>query len=158
MQRPNINEGETLIGQMFAMLRCVASIFLLMTRPMFSILSRSSPSIYYGSKGDRLKELGVDRERFYQFCKLIDTCFECDNSNRQTVKLVRNFVRATEKVEKERGGDHEPLTNRQFEACLDMMKEAKILKQAGNSLIQLKSYTTIPESYPYPQDSLFLNF
>merc|ERR550517_183282 len=85
MQRSNINEGETLIGQMFAM------------------LSRSSPSIYYGPKGDRLMELGVDMKRFYNFCKLIDTCFEYDNSHRQTVKLVRNFVRATEKVEKERG-------------------------------------------------------
>merc|ERR1712192_90975 len=97
--------------------------------------------------GNRLMELGVDSERFYHFCKLIDTCFECDTSKRQTIKLVRNFVRAREKVEK----DREPLTNRQFEACLDMMKEAKIVKQAGNSLIQLKSYTTIPESYPYPQ-------
>ena len=151
MQRSNINEGETLIGQMFAMLRCVVSTFHVMAKTMFSILSRSSPSIYYGSKGDRLMELGVDMKRFYKFCKLIDTCFEYDNSHRQTVKLVRNFVRATEKVEKERGGDHEPLTNRQFDACLDMMKEAKIVKQAGNSLIQLKSYTAIPESYPYPQ-------
>ena len=122
-----------------------------MMKPMFSLLSRSSPSIYYGSKGNRLKELGVDSQRFYHFCKLIDTCFEYDNSKRQTVKLVRNFVRATEKVEKEKGGDQEPLTNRQFDACLDMMKEAKIVKQAGNSLIQLKSYATIPESYPYPQ-------
>ena len=97
-------------------------------------------------------ELGVNSERYYHFCKLIDTCFECDNSNRQTVKLVRNFIRAAEKVEKERGiNDHEPLTNRQFDACLDMMKEAGIVKQTGNSLVQLKSYSTIPESYPYPQ-------
>ena len=119
---------------------------------IFSHLSRSSPSIYYGAKGNRLMELGVNSERYYHFCKLIDTCFECDNSNRQTVKLVRNFIRAAEKVEKERGiNDHEPLTNRQFDACLDMMKEAGIVKQTGNSLVQLKSYSTIPESYPYPQ-------
>ena len=96
-------------------------------------------------------ELGVNSERYYHFCKLIDTCFECDNSNRQTIKLVRNVIRAAEKLEKERGSDLEPLTNRQFDACLDMMKEAKIVKQTGNSLIQLKSYSTIPDSYPYPQ-------
>ena len=137
MRRLNRTEGETLIGQMFAMLRWVPSVFQCF---IFSHLSRASPSIYYGPKGSRLMELGVNSERYYHFCKLIDTCFECDNSNRQTVKLVRNFIRATEKVEKERGiNDHEPLTNQQFDACLDMMKEAKIVKQTGNSLIQLKS-------------------
>ena len=117
----------------------------------FSLLSRPSPSIYFGPKGSRLLELGVDSERYYHFCKLIDTCFECEpNSNRQPLKLIRNFVRKAEKLEKERGSDREPLTNQEFDACIEMMVAAKIVKLVGNSLMQLKSYTTIPESYPYP--------
>ena len=102
----------------------------------------------------------MNSERFYHFCKLIDTCFECDDtSNRQTVRLIRNFIRAAEKVEKERGiNDHEPLTNQQFDACVEMMKEAKIVEQIGNSLVQLQSYSEVPETYPYPQKkgSIFL--
>merc|ERR1719445_160432 len=96
--------------------------------------------------------------RFYHICSLIDTAFAQESSNRQPLKLIRNFVRRVEKLEKEKGtSNKEPLSNKEFEACLDMMKEAKIVKQAGSSLLHLKSYSSIPETYPYPskKGSLF---
>ena len=55
----------------------------------FRLLSRPSPSTYFGPTSKKLEDLGVDCKRFEQFCKRVTACFSTEKTKRHTIKAVR---------------------------------------------------------------------
>ena len=108
---PGRSEGEYFLGK------------------FFRLLSRPSPSSYFGPTAKKLEDLGVNCERYEQFCSRVTACFSTEKTKRQTVKAVRNFVRNDSGID---------VTKAQFDTCLEMMKEAEIVKQVGNNLLLIK--------------------
>ena len=108
---PGRSEGEYFLGK------------------FFRLLSRPSPSQYFGPTAKKLEDLGVDCERYEQFCGRVTACFSTEKTKRQTIKAVRNCVRNDTGID---------VNKAQFDTCLEMMKEAGIVKQVGNNLLLIK--------------------
>ena len=108
---------------------------------MFSSLSRTEGApVFFGPHSRKCQELGIETDRFYIFCKLVSACFTkgASSNRRQTIKSLRAFVKAGEETEQVTC-----VTKAQFDACLEMMKEAGLVKQVGNSLLLVKTFGVI---------------
>ena len=102
----------------------------------FVKLSRPTPTAFYGDKSRLCISLGFKEDDFYFFCSLVDQCFK-QNSPKPSLatKLLLGFVKARFEKEKKKS-----VQKGQFDACLEMMKEANLVKQVGNSILHLSSF------------------
>jgi len=108
---------------------------------MFVKLSRPSPTAFYGDKSRLCISLGFKEDDFYFFCSLVDECFKQNSPKPSlTTKLLLGFVKARFEKEKKKG-----VQKGQFDACLEMMKEANLVKQVGNSILHLSSFKRTSE-------------
>jgi hypothetical protein len=112
---------------------------------MYGILSRPFPKGFFGEASKKCLALGVNYERFQQFGHFVDAFFAANTSipaqKMNSHKTLRDFVKkAEDETKQDIGIEQESLSKAQFDACIDMMKEAGFLKQVGNSLLQSKKF------------------
>ena len=108
---------------------------------MFVKLSRPTPTAFYGDKSRLCISLGFKEDDFYFFCSLVDECFKQNSPKPSlTTKLLLGFVKARFEKEKKKS-----VHKGQFDACLEMMKEANLVKQVGNSILHLSSFKRASE-------------
>ena len=102
----------------------------------FVKLSRPTPTAFYGEKSRLCLSLNVQEEDYYTVCDLVDECFKLNSPKPSlTTKLLMGFVKPRfEKLRKK------AIQKNQFDACLEMMVEAGLVKQVGNSILHLSSF------------------
>jgi len=102
----------------------------------FVKLSRPTPTAFYGEKSRLCLSLNVQEEDYYEVCDLVDECFKLNSPKPSlTTKLLMGFVKP--RFEKAR---KKAIQKNQFDTCLEMMVEAGLVKQVGNSILHLSSF------------------
>ena len=102
----------------------------------FVKLSRPTPTAFYGEKSRLCLNLNVQEEDYYSVCDLVDECFKLNSPKPSlTTKLLMGFVKP--RFERAR---KKAIQKNQFDACLEMMVEAGLVKQVGNSILHLSSF------------------
>jgi len=117
-------EGEYLIGRMFAK------------------LSRLFPNIFYGPKSRTCLSLGISKDIYISVCDAVDASFKKNSPKPSlTMKTLRAFVKQIAEQISELPDvkcEIPNVTNAQFDACIEMMSEVGLVKQVGNSVLQLR--------------------
>jgi hypothetical protein len=104
---------------------------------MFARLTRSPRGPFFGPQSRKCEELGIDQQRYFQFCQLINLCMASQPTKASmTLKDIRAFVKAN----KDPSVMRKAFSIIQIHACLEMMKEAGLVKLAGSSVLQLKIF------------------
>ena len=117
-------EGEYLIGRMFAK------------------LSRLFPNIFYGPKSRTCLSLGISKDIYISVCDAVDASFKKNSPKPSlTMKTLRTSVKQIAETISELPDvkcEIPNVTNAQFDACIEMMSEVGLVKQVGNSILQLR--------------------
>ena len=117
-------EGEYLIGKMFAK------------------LSRLYPNIFYGPKSRTCLSLGISKDIYISVCDAVDACFQKNSPKSSvTIKTLKAFVKKIAEQYSEMPNlncEIPNVTHAQFDACIEMMSEVGLVKQVGNSVLQLR--------------------